>query len=58
MRYYVPIVAHRQLNYIVEARDENGARQAAIDRFNAGSCRPMNAAMSGRRLNGLAKLNQ
>jgi hypothetical protein len=37
MRYYVPIVARRQLNYIVEARDENGARQAAIDRFNAGN---------------------
>lgn len=37
MRFYVPIVARRQVNYIVEARTQDEARQAAIDRFNAGS---------------------
>ena len=36
MRYYVPIVARRQLNYIVEAQNEDEARQAAIHRFDAG----------------------
>ena len=57
MRYYVPIVVRRQLNYIVEARDENGRGKPLL----IGSTRelsPMNAATSGRRLNGLAKLNQ
>ena len=37
VRYYVPMVLRRQLNYIVEAQNEDEARQAAIQRFDAGA---------------------
>ena len=36
MRYYVPMVLRRQLNYIVEAQNEDEARQVAMQQFDAG----------------------
>ena len=36
MRFCVPIVARRQVNYIVDTADKAEAEQAAIDRFKEG----------------------